>query len=63
MIKQTIVTLTAHTSATHIEYHIPSSPKTIGSNNTPSSSNTSVLKDDIKALIGPLLSAVKNDEP
>ena len=53
----------ASISATSIEYHIPSSPNIRGNSRTPSIWYTSVLIKEISAEIGPLLSAVKNDEP
>ena len=56
-------TIVAATSATTIEYHIPSRPKTIGKNTTATTWNTTVLRKEITAETTPSLRAVKNDEP
>ena len=57
------VTMTETTSATTIEYQIPSICKNTGRISTAAIWNTSVRRNEIAAEISPLLSAVKNDEP
>ena len=54
---------TAIASATTIDHQIPFPPQTRGKTITAATWKTSVLKNEIIAEIGPLFSAVKNDEP
>ena len=56
------VVANASISAAGIEYHTPSSLRNMGRIRTRTSWYTSVLRKDIAADAGPLLSAVKNDE-
>lgn len=58
-----ILVKAAINSAKISAYHIPSTPKSAGNNNTAPSSNTNVRKNDINADTCPLFKAVKKAEP
>lgn len=58
-----IVTQSVRISAVATDDHMPFIPNNKGSNNTVDIWKTNVLKNEIAAEIGPLFSAVKNDEP
>ena len=62
MIKATEITAAINSAAT-MENQMPSIPQISGKINTAADCNTSVLRKEIKAEMGPLLRAVKKDEP